>query len=177
MPGQMQHGAEDVGGKVGPASDEGLHQATPGFAVLAEISLRCGKVALQGDGGAVVEGVSERRSRVNPLEAVVGEGQGIEERRSRGHGMHRRAEIVVEAGQGEIQRAGCAAHLGFGLEDFDFHAGLREHDGGRETIGACADDAGFTAASMVRGLRHDSPSGLRCAGQTRDAVRVAHALK
>ena len=56
---------------------------------------------------------------------------------------------MVEAGQGEIQRAGGAADLGFGLEDFDLHAGLREHDGGREAVGACADDAGFTAASMV----------------------------
>src|ERR1039458_5960164 len=51
--GEMKHGAEDVGGEIRPAADEGLHQAAPGRAVLAQVSLRRGKVALQRDRGAV----------------------------------------------------------------------------------------------------------------------------
>src|ERR1035437_951116 len=50
-----------------------------------------------------------------------------------GEWVDRGAKVVVEAGEGELHGAGCAANLGFGLEDFDLHAGLGEDDGGGET--------------------------------------------
>jgi hypothetical protein len=72
---------------------------------------------------------------VDPFEAVVGEGQGGEEGRAYGEGVDCGAEVVVEAGEGEFQGAGCAAYGWFSFEDFDVEASLCEHDGGRESVG------------------------------------------
>ena len=124
----------------------------------------CSEIALQDDGGAVVEWVGERRGRVDPLEAVVREGQGSEEGRAGGHGMDCGAEVVVEAGEGEIHGADRAAEGGFGFEELDLEAGLREHDGGGKAVGACADDAGFAATRIAARLRHGLPIRLqKCA--------------
>ena len=54
------------------------------------------------------------------------------------------AEIVEETGEGELQRAGSAAGLRFGLEDVDVNAALGESDGGGEAVGSGADDGGAT---------------------------------
>jgi len=153
---EVEYGAEDVGGQVRPAGDERVHESPPGGAVFAEGYLSCSDAALEGDGGAVVEWVGERGGGVDPFEAVVGEGQRIEEGRARGHRVDCGAEVVVEAGKGEVKRAGCSADGGFGFEELDVEAGLREHNGGGKTVGACADHTGF-AAAMVDCLRH----GLR----------------
>ena len=39
-------------------------------------------------------------------------------------------EVVVEAGEGQIHGAGCAADGGLGFEELDVEAGLGEDDGG-----------------------------------------------
>ena len=91
---------------------------------------------------------------VDPFEAMVGKRQGSEEGRAGSHGMDGGAKVVVEAGQGEIHGAGGAAHVGLGLEDIDLQAGLGEHDGCCKSVRARADDTGFAAATISRGLRH-----------------------
>ena len=55
--------------------------------------------------------------------------------------MHRGAEVVHEAGQGEREGARAAAGNCFGFEDFDGDTGLCEGDGGGEAVGSRADDA------------------------------------
>jgi hypothetical protein len=52
------------------------------------------------------------------------------------------AEVVVEAGEREVKRAGGATGLRFGLEDVDVNAELREGDGGGEAVGAGTDYGG-----------------------------------
>ena len=128
-------GAEDVGGEVGPAGGERLHEAAPGGAVFAEGGFGLGEVAVEGDGGAVVERVGQGGGGVDPFEAVVGEGQGGEEGRAYGEGVDCGAEVVVEAGESEVECAGGAADFRFGFKDFDVQAGLCEHDSGRESVG------------------------------------------
>ena len=158
MPGPGDDGAENVGAELRPMGGEWFHEVAPGAAVCAERGFSFNQLPLQRNGGAVVEGVGERRGGLNPLNVVVLEGQGVEERRAGGHGVHRGAEVVLEAGEGEFHGAGGSADGGLGFEEFDVEAGLREHDGGGKAVGACADDTGF-AAAMIRGLRH----GLRFA--------------
>jgi hypothetical protein len=60
--------------------------------------------------------------------------------------MNGGAEIVEEAGQGELEGACGAAGLRLRLEDINVRAVLCEGDGGSETVGSGADYAGSTGA-------------------------------
>ena len=73
---------------------------------------------------------------MNPFESVVCEGECVEEGRACGHGENGCAEVVLEAGECEGQRADCTARLGLGLEDLDSEACLGEANGGGEAVGA-----------------------------------------
>ena len=134
-------GAESFVGEAVPIVDEGLDEAAPCFGVGAEFPVLIGEIAMEEDGGAIIEWVREWEVTVDPLKAVIGKRQCCEEGRCGGHGVNRRAEVVQEAGQGERERARAATGNVFGLEDFDGDAGLCEGDGSGKTVGAGADDA------------------------------------
>ncbi len=61
--------------------------------------------------------------------------------------MHGGAEVVVEAGEGEVHGADRAADGGLGFVDVDVEAGLGEDDCGGKAVGAGADHIGFAGAS------------------------------
>lgn len=123
-------GAENVFGKLRPVGGEGLHETAPGWAIFAQRGFGESEVAVKGYGGAVVKWVGQRCGRVDPFEAIVFEGQGREEGRAYSHGMDCGTEVVMEAGEGEFHRAGCAADGRLGFKDFDVEAGLGEDDSG-----------------------------------------------
>ena len=71
------------------------------------------------------------------------------------------AEVVMEAGQGELGGSAGASELGVALEDLHAQAGLGEGDRGGEAVGSGADDVGCARLHltgwMVRGgLGRDS---------------------
>lgn len=88
----------------------------------------------------MVERVGQGNLGVEPLEAVVGEGEGVEEGGGDAHGEGGGAEIVVEAGEGDLGGGAGSADLGIALVDGDADASAGEGDGGSETVGAGADD-------------------------------------
>ena len=107
----------------------------------------------EGDGGAVVEWVGERSGRLDPAQAVVGEGKAAEEGAGDAERVAGGAEIVVEAGERDLGGGAGAAEVGVALVDGDGDAALREGDGGGEAVGTGADDVGCAQ----RHLREATP--------------------
>ncbi len=149
----VDEGLKDFGGEGGPLGGEGFDKGAPGWAVCGEGLCGGREVALEEDGGVVVEGMGENGWGVDPLKAVVGQRQGCEEGGAGGEGVDCGAEVVEEAGKGEWEGAGGTADGGFGFEELDLQAGLGQDDGGREAVGSGADDAGFAGAGWSGG-RH-----------------------
>ena len=89
--------------------------------------------------------MGERGGRVDPLETVTLETEGAEEWRAEAEGVHGGAEVMVEAGEGEVRRAAATADGRLGLIDIDLETSLGEDDGGGESVWAGADDGGFHA--------------------------------
>ena len=106
----------------------------------AELVRRLSNRPVQDDGLGVVEGVGKGELGVQPGEVVLLEGERAEDGRGGAHGEGARADVVVEAGEGELGGGAGAAEGGVGLEDFDGEAGAREDGGGGEAVGAGADD-------------------------------------
>ena len=71
----------------------------------------------------------------------------IEERRRHRHRVDRRTDVVCEAGERELRRPASAADGVLGFEDRDLEAGLRERDGGCESVRSRADDDGARASA------------------------------
>ena len=140
MFGEWGDGAEDVVGEHWPVANEGREKSAPGGGVVAEDFDLGGERAFESDSGAVVERVGEWGGGMKPFEAVFFERQGEKEGRACAEWMDGGAEVVMEAGEGEVEGACCAAGDGLGLVDGDFEACLGEDDGGGETVGACTDD-------------------------------------
>ena len=79
---------------------------------------------------------------ITPLEPVFLQ---LGEARKRGPNrewVKPRALVMGQAADGELARAGSAAHSVGGLQDRHFHACGRQRDGGREPVGPAADDDG-----------------------------------
>jgi hypothetical protein len=85
----------------------------------------------------------ERGVGMDPGEAVLGEGQGAQKRRRERHRMDRRADVVDEAGQGELGRARAAADRRLRLQHDDGLARACEDDRRREAVRTGADDDGI----------------------------------
>jgi len=89
--------------------------ARPGARVGAETGGGALDRAVHEDGGAVVEGMRQRRRRVDPADAVVRERELREERRRRRERMDRGADVVDEAGQRQLRGAASSADGVLGL--------------------------------------------------------------
>jgi hypothetical protein len=96
--GYAQDGTKTVFGELLPVVDDGLEQAAPGVAVWAKRPFGIAQVALEDDGGAIVERMRQRCLAVDPLQSVTRQGKRGEEGRPNGHGVHGRAEIMEESG-------------------------------------------------------------------------------
>lgn len=150
---KAQRRRQDVVAEARPGAGQRLDKRAPGLAVGAEIAGGGVDGALQHNGGAIVQRVGQRRFGVDPFEAVPGQGELFEARRTGGHGVDGGTEIVDEAGKRQLGRARAAADFGSRLVDGDGVAGAREQDGAGQPVGAAADYDGS-------GFRHGSQPWL-----------------
>src|SRR5262249_7352102 len=97
MSGKRGERPQYLAGKLPPVFDKRLHEATPNLAICAECSRGISQVALQHDGGAVVERMGQWRRRMNPLQAMLRQRQRGEKWRPHAQWMHGRSEVMQEA--------------------------------------------------------------------------------
>src|SRR5260370_35967944 len=74
--------------------DERLQQAVPALAVATQHRFGVAESAFESDGSAIVEGMRERRRRVNPLQAVFLQRERRKKWRAGGERMDRGAKIM-----------------------------------------------------------------------------------
>jgi hypothetical protein len=86
------------------------------------------------------------QGRLDPLDSVFGQGDGLEERRPHAQGMDGRAEVVPEPRPRELGRARAPAHRRRRFQDEHGLAGAAESEGGGETVGPRAHDHGVVGA-------------------------------
>ncbi|MQY39923.1 hypothetical protein SRB17_79510 [Streptomyces sp. RB17] len=91
---------------------------------------------------AAVEGVGEGGLGVLPAQSVAFEAESAQVGRCDGHGMHRGAVVVEQAGHGDLAAACPAADGGGGFQDGHGKARLGERDGARETVRPRSHDDG-----------------------------------
>ncbi len=120
--------------------DERAQQTAPCLAVGAEAGRGVLERALEHDRRAVVERVREGRRRLDPLDPVLDERHGAEERRRDPERVDRRAGVVVEARERQLLGAHAAADGVPCLEHEHRAAGAREHDRRREPVRPRTDD-------------------------------------
>ena len=145
---QQPQGPLDSLRQIVPGRDPRLEQPPVGLAVGPEPGRRGLDRALERDRRPVVQRMRERRRRLDPFEAVVGERQAAEEARARAEGMDRGADVVVEPRQREVLGAKAAADDLGRLEHQHAASGPRELDGGREPVRPGADDDGVVALGL-----------------------------
>ena len=143
-----KHGAQDRLRKLFPVLHQRRDQFSPGLAIGSEHFYGGLQIALQGDRGAVIERMGERRGRVNPRQPIIAQRQRREKGRGGGHGMHGGAEVVLKARQGELHGPGSSAGLLLGFEDLHLQPRLREHDGGSQPVGTGSHDNGLAGAGL-----------------------------
>jgi hypothetical protein len=126
----------------------------------ARVAARVGAEALRGsrDGelqqrcGAVVERMGHRNFRIDPGQAVLGQGQLPEIRAQYTHRVHASAVVVVVARQCELPGAQAPTHVRRRFEQERRHALLRETYGGRVAVGSGADDDRVSALHGTSGF-------------------------
>ena len=143
MGGEAEQGLGEVFDELRPVAHGGAEERAPGGGVVrGELGGGGFEGVFERDGGAVVEWMREGGGRLDPAQAVVGEGKAAEEGPGDADGVAGGAEIVVEAGEGDLGGGAGSAEGGVALVDGDGDAALREGDGGGEAVGAGADDVG-----------------------------------
>ena len=121
-------------------ANERRHQARVTGRILPERRPGRRDRALEHRSRSVVERMSERRRRPDPLDAVLRERQRREERRGDGEWMDRRAHVVLEPRRGQLGGAHAAADRLRALDDAHRHALARERDRRGQSVRARADD-------------------------------------
>jgi hypothetical protein len=130
--------------------DERRDELAVGLSVRSERVRRRVEVALEQDGGAVVERMCGLHVRVNPLDVEV---ERAEERRVGAERVDRRADVVHEAREGQLERADAPAHGLLRLVDFDVEPCAGELERAGEAVRPRPDDDG-----SHRRLRSAGPS-------------------
>jgi hypothetical protein len=125
--GKVQRGEQVLEQRLGIAGER-LEDVPPPAVVLTETACGRSRRALEEGRGAIVERVGERRRRLDPLDAVLGERQRAEERRRDPERVDRRTDVVDESRQRQLGRACAAPHRVGGLEDANVEPRLRQHD-------------------------------------------------
>ena len=104
----------------------------------------------------VRQGMGGRRRRVDPLQAVLGEGHGPEHRRSGSEGMDGGAHVVDEPGQGELGGPSTAADRLGRLEHLHRQAGAGQRHRRRQPVRPRPHDDRVSHRTTVR--RHPRPT-------------------
>ena len=122
------------------ASHERPEEAPPGVPVHSQPGRGLLDRALEHDCRPVVERVRERRRRMDPLDAVLGQRHGAHERRGDPERVDRGAGVVQEARERQLLGAQAAADRVAALDDEHRATGPREHDRRREPVRPRSDD-------------------------------------
>ncbi len=138
---QLHRRPEDVVGDVVPAVDGRADQPAPALRV-ADGDARLLEGLEQHPGAAVVEGVGGVDLRLRPGEPQLLERELAERRRVGAEGVDGRADVVQEAGEGQLGGPGAAAGDVLRLEDDHRGTGGGEADGSGEAVRARADHHG-----------------------------------
>ena len=133
-------------------TQEGADHAPPGRAVSAQPRRGPVEVAEEEGGVSVLHRVRHAHLRGGPLEPVVGERHAAEGGAQDAHRVHRGADVVHEAGLGQLGRAHAAARRLGGLDDAHADAVAGELDGGSEAVGSAANDDDVRHATALPGL-------------------------
>ncbi len=134
--------------------DELAIRAAIFVAIRVEVGERVVEPATQDHRGSVVERMRHRRGRLDPAEAVVGEGQAAQPGRQDPERMDRRADVVDEARQRRFGAARAAAGPALRLEHHDLRAGLGDADRGGQAVGTGThDDRVGRGHALAQGCR------------------------
>ena len=119
-----------------PLLDERRQQLAVRARVRSERVRRRADVELEHDGRLVVERMRDLRRRVHPLDREL---EPAEERRVLAHRVDRRADVVHEPRQRQLERARASADRLLLLVHGHVDAGFRERDRGAQPVGAGSD--------------------------------------
>jgi hypothetical protein len=147
---EQVQGLKDFGGNRAPVRCERLQEAAPAFAIATENRFGVAEIALESDGGAIVERMREGRRRVNPLEAMFPQWQRRKKWRARGERVDRGAKVVVNAREGELESARGSFGLRLSFENVDGRGALRKDNGRGQAVGSRTDDTGFANHGLAR---------------------------
>ena len=148
----------DIVGVAGHRAD----QAPVGAAVGAEAGGGLGHRAGHDRGAAAVERIGELDLGPCEPDAARGQVEALEERRRHGQRVRGRADVVPEAGQGELLGPAATPDLGRALDHLDLQARRGQGDGSGQPVRAAAD------YHRVRVPRHESvPCAYRDAADGR----------
>ena len=137
LPRYMDRRPEQLRCEPRPRLREGLEQASVCVGVGAEPVGGCVDRPADEEGGTVVEWVGQRGRWLDELQIEV---ERVEERRRRGKGVNRGADIVTEARQRKLCRPRSSTDRLLRLEDENRMPRLGDRDGGGEAVRARADD-------------------------------------
>src|SRR6185312_4312402 len=98
--------------------------------VFAELSNGGFHILLKRERGAVVERMGERSIGLNVAQTVRCKRERAKEGRRDTQRVHRRSDVVVEAGKGDFSGSRRTANMVAALIDRDGDATLRQRDGG-----------------------------------------------
>ncbi len=167
MPGHLQQlAAGELRHAVG-VRGERAHERAPRRSVAAERVGGAVDVAVGDAGAAVVEGVRVGDLRHHQLDPAF-EAEGAEEPRGERHRVDRRADVMVEAREGEFRGPRPAADGVAPLHHLHVQASSRKGHRGGEPVRAGADDH---RVELLRRSAHAHPHG----GQRRFAAPVTRA--
>jgi hypothetical protein len=133
-----------------PVADRGADDIEVGARIRTEQRGRRLEVAHQ-DRGAVVERVCELNGGLDPAKAVAVERELGEEWRARAEGVDGAADVVDEAGEGQLSRPAPASDGRLGFDELHRAAGARERDRGCETIRPPSHNHGVERVAPVHG--------------------------
>ena len=139
MPRKQADGTQDLVKESACVARERRHQLAIRIAVAIQAlrSLVDGK--LQNRGTPVIERMSDRIRRLQPLQTVLRQREGLEERRRLRHRMDGRTDVVTKSRQGQLGSTRSAADVLVRLENLDSEPLASENDRSRETVRPGAD--------------------------------------
>jgi len=94
---------------------------------------------VQQDGPALIQGMSERRGRMDPLQPVRRKIERFKAGRRCSHRVDRRAQVVEKAGESECESPGAPADRIRTFENSRFTTRARHNDGSGQTVGSGTD--------------------------------------
>ena len=127
-------GADELARDQLPIPGNRADQAGVALAILSQGGRSRGHVAADERRRPVVERVSDGDRRLDPLQAVLSQGQLGEDGGRSAQRMDRGADVVQEAGEGQCRGSRASADGGFGLQHQDAASGAGQRDGGRQPV-------------------------------------------